>query len=1026
MSFITEKKKGLFNPFPGLRPFEINEHHLFFGRDGQSENVLDLLLKNRFAAVIGSSGSGKSSLLNCGVIPQLYGGALYDAGSKWKIIKFTPGVHPVQNLAKAIAVSFAEDQDDKEKIFTETNINTAFLTKGTASLIELIGKHENYNKENILFFIDQFEELFRFPSDVKSLEIKEGEIFLFINLFINTLSQSDFPIYLTLSIRSDFIGECSNYQALTDYINKSHYLVPQMTRDGFKSAITGPLALVKIQIEEDVLQEILNNLVEKTDQLPVLQHLMMRTWNFWWSRNKLDDPIRMMHYRSVGGLKNAISLHGDEVYFKLDQNEKKICRRLFQTITESGADNKGIRRPTTIENIADIIKTDVSDVIKIASYFREAGNSFLTPNVSVKLKNDTVLDISHESVMRNWGRLKGWIEEEADAVQMYLRLIEASGLYQSGKTGLWRPPELLLAIDWRKNIEPNDVWARRYHPAFQRSVKFLELSELTYNKELAEKERAQRNEIRRTRLFAGILGLAAIISISMMIFAMGQKRIAENAREEAEEQRRIAEMNALEADKQKILALQYAEELERQNVIVEGKWKEAEGEKEVAVRTADAAIRKSSLTEISLEEVTRDKTMLEQNTREALAQKQQAEQERMEAFRESMILKAQSLSSRSKEIIDDYELKALLAYQAYLLNRNNRGPENQTDIYSGLKEALISLNVNYQIPLKGHTKPVRSLEFSRQNSILYTAGSDGKLYAWNQFTANASPTLIAENNSINRIVKVSINGRWLVCACEGLGIQVFDLSAGDNKPKLYNAHENRVRSIVILNDNQHMLTSGLDNTILKWNLSTGEMEAFYEPESPAQAMSVSADDQYLAAGTKDGNLLVYTLNSNSEPDVLYSQPDNQILSVRFMDQGNFLISGDQRGEIRIWYLESGNLVFRKKLHMARITDIAVDPSGDHIATASTDGKVYVLDTRNLNQLPLEIASLDDFIFSVKFINNGRTIVTGSNSSNTLIAFPIRTDDLAKFICPNITRDMTSSEWNTYIGQDIPYEKTCDK
>jgi WD40 repeat protein len=128
----------------------------------------------------------------------------------------------------------------------------------------------------------------------------------------------------------------------------------------------------------------------------------------------------------------------------------------------------------------------------------------------------------------------------------------------------------------------------------------------------------------------------------------------------------------------------------------------------------------------------------------------------------------------------------------------------------------------------------------------------------------------------------------------------------------------------------------------------------------------------------------------------------------------------------IWYLESNNLIFRKKLHQARITDIAVDPSGNHIATASTDGRVYILDTRNLNQPPFEITSLDEFIFSVEFMNNGRTLIVGNNSINTLIAYPTEMDDLAKFICPNVTRNMTQSEWTGYIGQDIPYENTCNR
>ena len=97
------KSRKLFNPFPGLRPFTIAESHLFFGREGQSEEVLSNLSKNRFVAVVGSSGSGKSSLMYCGVVPILHGGFITEAGSKWKIIPSRPGNDPIGNLAKGIA-----------------------------------------------------------------------------------------------------------------------------------------------------------------------------------------------------------------------------------------------------------------------------------------------------------------------------------------------------------------------------------------------------------------------------------------------------------------------------------------------------------------------------------------------------------------------------------------------------------------------------------------------------------------------------------------------------------------------------------------------------------------------------------------------------------------------------------------------------------------------------------------------------------------------------------------------------------
>jgi len=599
------------NPFPGLRPFDLKEKHLFYGREGQSETVLELLTHNRFVAIIGHSGSGKSSLLNCGDIPQLFGGFLYEAGSRWKVARMHPGYSPIESLALTLTETFSSGNVSKEKLESESNLNYVLLTKKSLEIGKLVSKLENYNKENLLIFIDQFEELFRFTSGIDVVKSEVDESLLLINLLIEALKQRSVSVYIAICIRSDFVGSCSNYQKLTEHINQSHYLVPQMTRDAYRSAIKGPLSLTEAKISSELLQEILNYTGDKSDQLPVLQHLMMRLYNFWKTKRKPEKPISIYDYKAIGGLDDALSMHAEELFEKLTEGEKRICKRMFQTITESGADNKGIRRPSSVSNVAKSSDSTEEEVIKIANLFREEGNSFLTPIITDELSGESVLDITHEAVMRKWTRLRGWIEEESDAVQLYLRLVDASDLYQAGKSGVWRPPELFIAINWRDNFKPNITWASQYNPAFMRSMKFLEISEISYTEEEAENERAKGREIRRTRWFAVILAIAAFISIGFMINSVYHKNIADEARNEAEEQRKLAEENAIEAEKQKNIALQYAKELAEQKAIVEDNLLVAVDQKEIAIRSADAAIQRSTVVENSLMEVSRDKEIAE-------------------------------------------------------------------------------------------------------------------------------------------------------------------------------------------------------------------------------------------------------------------------------------------------------------------------------------------------------------------------------------------------------------------------------
>ena len=1019
--------KEIRNPFPGLRAFNLMEKHLFFGRDGQSEKVLELLTSNRFIAIIGPSGSGKSSLINCGIIPQLYGGYLYEAGSRWKIARMHPGYSPIESLSITLTESFASPDKKPEQIESETNLNYVLFTKKALEISTLVGKIENYQKENILIFIDQFEELFRFTAGIDKKNPDIDESLLLINLLVEALKQDKVPIYVVICIRSDFVGNCSNYQTLTEYINLSHYLVPQMTREAYRSAILGPTSLTDAQISPDVLQEILNHIGDKPDQLPVLQHLMMRLYNFWKANKKAEQPINIYDYKAVGGLEEAISLHTEELYNELSEDEKIACKKIFQTITESGADNKGIRRPTSIANILRISKCSREDVYKVANLFRAEGNSVITPDIVEELTDETVLDISHEAVMRNWKRLKSWIEEESDAVQLYLRLIDASMLYQSGKTGPWRPPELFLAVSWRDNFQPNEVWASQYHPAYVRSMKFLEISEASYKEEESLKEKARGREIRRTRMFAVVLAIAAAVSVIFMINSIKLRKAADEARVEEENQRVLAQEFAAKAQVAEQRALQYAALLEEQKADVEANLLVTEDQRDVAVKTADEAIQKTEVVEARIAEVSTDLQEAQSATDAAREEAARIEAEKEATLRENILLLSQTLANNSLEISYDSELKALLAYQAYKFNQQYGGEQNQAGIYLGLRNALQALDVRHEVIFPGHTESVRSVVYGPRKRLMFSAGGNGRLIRWDRFEGVPEPEVLIQNNTINQVLALSKDERWLVCGAEGQGIQVFDLNKAGMPPKIFSAHQNRIRELAIFNNNRYMLSSGADNTIYKWELETGIREVFYELEDRASSLAISGDDQTIAVGTRNGKLILFPGSGSRQPIELYNEPGNRIESLAFIPQRNMLVSGDRKGVVMIWSVEHREQIFRRKMHQARIQEVKVDPSERYLATSSSSGKVLVLDLDARSQPAIEIANLNGFVYSVEFINRGRNIVIGSGSrTNPLVGYQTRMDDLATFICPNISRNLSVSEWRTHIGNDVPFEETCTR
>ena len=384
----------LFNPFPGLRPFDIEEDYLFFGREQQTAELLKLLGDKRFLSVIGTSGSGKSSLVRAGLLPELQGGALNEAGSNWEIVVLRPGGDPLNNLATAIQNADLYDPDDP-KVLRHL---VATLTHSGLGLVEAIKQSDVEPGANVLIVVDQFEEIFRFR------RMDEGSAAMaasFVDLLLEATKQSAQPIYVVLTMRSDYLGDCTQFRGLTTAVNQGEYLIPRLTRDQIRTAIEGPVRVGGGEISYRLVQELLNSVGSNQDQLPILQHALMRTFDRWTSDRADDEPIDLRHYQDVGGMEEALSRHADEVFETLESDDLKgVAENLFKALTEKQSDNRGIRRPTPVGLLGQIVGVDSDQIQRVVDAYRAPGVTFLMPPAGTKLNPETIVDISHESLIR--------------------------------------------------------------------------------------------------------------------------------------------------------------------------------------------------------------------------------------------------------------------------------------------------------------------------------------------------------------------------------------------------------------------------------------------------------------------------------------------------------------------------------------------------------------------------------------------------------------------------------------------------
>lgn len=573
------------NPFPGLRSFNYEEYELFFGRDEQYEQMVNKLSETRFLAVVGTSGSGKSSLVKAGLYPALYGGMMMSAGPNWRIAEFRPKDDPIRELAFALNEEAAfgdkvkENSSSRFKISEATNwiglcsriseetkgtrhnpsgrilnllspdnrevlsavlkdgdvrqivnvfngiletrdfyqqsdfqdvplsseindlllrdpsnlgngeleklnrllleasfpdeiatkqesqaqITEVTLRRGDLGLIDVVREAKMAPDESLLVVVDQFEELFRYAR-ISEHGPHGNQAAAFVKLLLEASAQEELPIYVVLTMRSDYLGDCSKFWGLPEAINEGQYLIPRLTRDQRREAIMGPIGLRGVKITPQLVNQLLNDMGDDPDQLPILQHALMRTFDRWEQDNNPDAPIDVQHYNAIGRMAEALSIHADEAYSELpDEDRCKIAERLFRSLTERGTGHIETRRPTRMNEIQAITEATFEELVSVIDVFRKEGRSFLLPPPSKELEDDTLIDISHESLIRNWNRMKEWVDQEARSADVYRRLVESARLYDEGGTGVLSDKEIDTELRWKEDNKPNVTWASRYH-----------------------------------------------------------------------------------------------------------------------------------------------------------------------------------------------------------------------------------------------------------------------------------------------------------------------------------------------------------------------------------------------------------------------------------------------------------------------------------------------------------------------------------------------------------------------------------
>lgn len=512
-------------PYPGLRPFRCDETDIFFGREEQTDELLRKLSQTRFLGIVGPSGCGKSSLVLAGMIPALESGYMVSAGAFWKIARMRPGNNPVRQLAEALMNNAALGNDQKGEYafqFVE-----ATLRQGPKGLVEILEETPLLPSTNLLILVDQFEELFRLRN-----EINCNDQAAFVALLLETVAQPNLPVYVVMTMRSDYFGDCALFPGLPEALNQCQYLTPRMSREQRQEAITGPARVFGGDVEPALVNRLLNETGNDPIQLPILQHILMQMWACTTPKKFIssNDPfyagipehvlghiLTISIYEQVGGIAGALSKHADQAFNSLVKEQKPVAEMLFRTLCEREIKRRDGRSPTSIKDIAARIGVISSDIINIIDVFRSPVYGFLLPAYPETLNDDTLIDITHESLISLWKTLEKWLDKEVDSAKKYSFLIQAARNWKDGDAAEWGSPGLEYYLAWIDREKPTAAWTEQYGGNFQLAKEFLGASENKQKLEKAKIIQQQKNE-RQRLIFSTLIIITCVICSFLYLY----------------------------------------------------------------------------------------------------------------------------------------------------------------------------------------------------------------------------------------------------------------------------------------------------------------------------------------------------------------------------------------------------------------------------------------------------------------------------------------------------------------------------
>ncbi|MEN3281014.1 MAG: hypothetical protein V7607_2154 [Solirubrobacteraceae bacterium] len=919
-------------PYRGLEPFDERHAAMFFGREDDTRRLCEQLSDSRFVAVLGPSGSGKSSVVKAGLVPTLRADALPDS-AEWTIRTMTPGGRPLAGLAALLAGVAAGES-------MQRTLDALADDERTVDLAVALALADRPTVHRFVLVVDQLEEVFTLCRD-------EHERAAFLSNLIYAATIPGGRTIVVITLRADFYDRCAPYPSVRSVLALQHMLIGPLGEDGLRRAIEEPAWAVGLTLEPGLVDTILADVGDRPGTLPLLQHVLLQMW-----QRRRGRLLTLEAYVESGGIQGALAKHADRVYERLSEGERDVTERVLLRLVQPGEGTEDARRRVDVDELL----TAGDEPTAVEAVMRTLANERLLTTSRDELSEARLVEITHEALLQGWPRLRRWIERDREALLAHRRLTEASLewersgrdealLYRGTRLAAWQPPGGQDARSRRARLTETVEWrARRNRSLNQLEREFLDASD-------RREEREQAARRRRLRLaFAG-LAVALLAITSVAIVAVRQGKQAERQRDIAISQDLAGSaINVLRTNPELSLALaRRAADTKRTPQAATALRQAVLGFRGLAVLQAGAASMLSAdLSPNGRRAVgaSNDGKLIVWNLQnDRVVTTVQAHRGRASAARFSPDgrLVASTGDDGAVEVTD----VATRRRRVVISDRGAHGSSvafarDGSRVVGGYSDGTVRVadvraGGGVRV-LRGHRGAVAAVGFSRDGQHVVSASADGTLRVW-RLRRRSAPIVLRADPHANNSVSFSPDGRRLISGGADGSLRAWSIvtTRGEIKVRAkakIHIDDHALYAAEFSPDGQQIAVADADGTVRIVDARGERVTAILHGHSGrAFDARFSASGDVVASAGEDGTVRTWDPGATQ----VMGGP---VTRARFSPDGKRVVTGDDAGAVRIWNVASGRMQALLRGQSApSLPSFSAD--GRRVISASYDGTVRV-------------------------------------------------------------------------------------